>query len=149
MAALSVLVRPKCGQGSWATTPAPSPLDRQLHLDVGLSGTCDPFRVRECYLPLMLSFFSPNCCTWSTIVRWRLSLSAGIATQLVTRPPARGRACLSMRTTGARQVGMSSAGSQRCLRPCIRSVLRPRCCISCCTKLTLNANTEVLSSIWP
>src|ERR1700747_2940566 len=26
MAALSVLVRPKCGQGSWATTPAPSPV---------------------------------------------------------------------------------------------------------------------------
>ena len=34
---LSVVVRPKCGHGSWATTPARSPLDRQVRLDVGLS----------------------------------------------------------------------------------------------------------------
>ena len=32
----TVLVWPECGQGSWATTPAPSPLDGQVRLDVGL-----------------------------------------------------------------------------------------------------------------
>src|SRR5258708_7053006 len=45
MAVLSVLVRSKGGQGSWATTPAPSPLDSQVRLDVGLFETSDPFRV--------------------------------------------------------------------------------------------------------
>jgi hypothetical protein len=42
MAALSVLVRPKCGQGSWAATPAPSPLDSHSVFDVGLFETSDP-----------------------------------------------------------------------------------------------------------
>jgi hypothetical protein len=41
-----------------------------------------------------------------------------------------------MQTTGACQVGTSSAGSQRCLRSCMRAVVRPRCCTSCCTELT-------------
>src|SRR5438034_11349916 len=41
MAALSGQMR----QGSWATTPAPSSLDSQVRLDVGLSETSDPFRV--------------------------------------------------------------------------------------------------------
>src|SRR5258708_4652291 len=37
MAALSVVVWPKCGQGSRATRPARSPLDSQVRLDAGLS----------------------------------------------------------------------------------------------------------------
>ena len=43
----------------------------------------------------------------------------------------------SMRTTGACPVGTSSAGSQRCLRSCKRAAVRPCCCTSCCTALTL------------
>ena len=42
-----------------------------------------------------------------------------------------------MQTTGACQVGTSSAGSQRCLGSCVRAVVRPCCCTSCCTELTL------------
>ena len=42
-----------------------------------------------------------------------------------------------MQTIGACQVGISSAGSQRCLRSCMREVVRPCCCTFCCTKLTL------------
>src|SRR5438874_2665059 len=34
MAALSVVARPKCGQGSRATTPARSSFDRQVRLDL-------------------------------------------------------------------------------------------------------------------
>jgi hypothetical protein len=52
MAALSVLVRPKCGQGSWARAPARSFLDSQVHLDVGLS---EPVTApgHKCYRPLI------------------------------------------------------------------------------------------------
>jgi hypothetical protein len=39
-----------------------------------------------------------------------------------------GESAFWMQTTGAYQVGTSSAGSQRCLRSCIRAVVRPRCC---------------------
>ena len=42
-----------------------------------------------------------------------------------------------MQTTGACQVRTSLAGSQRCLRWCMRGVVRPCCCTSCCTDLTL------------
>jgi hypothetical protein len=42
-----------------------------------------------------------------------------------------------MQTTGACQVGTSSAGSQRCLRSCTQAVVRPCSCTSCCTGLTL------------
>ncbi len=42
-----------------------------------------------------------------------------------------------MRTTGAPQVRSTSAGSQRCLRSCMRAVVRPCCCTYCCTELTL------------
>jgi hypothetical protein len=48
---------------------------------------------------------------------------------------------LSMRTTGACQVGTSSAGSQRCLRSCMRAVVRPCCCTFCCTRLTCSRRT--------
>ena len=41
-----------------------------------------------------------------------------------------------MQTTGACQVRTSSAGSQRCLRSCMRAVVRPCCCTSCCMDLT-------------
>jgi hypothetical protein len=41
-----------------------------------------------------------------------------------------------IQTTGACQVGTSSAGSQRRLRSCMRAVVRSRCCTSCCTELT-------------
>ena len=42
-----------------------------------------------------------------------------------------------MQTTGACQVRTSLAGSQRCLRWCMRGVVRPCCCTSRCTDLTL------------
>jgi len=42
-----------------------------------------------------------------------------------------------MQTTGACQVGTSSAGGQRCLRSCRRAVACPCCCTSCCMALTL------------
>jgi hypothetical protein len=35
------------------------------------------------------------------------------------------------------RTGTSSAGSQRCLRSYMRAVVRPCCCTSCCTDLTL------------
>ena len=43
----------------------------------------------------------------------------------------------SMRTTGVPQVRPTSAGSQRCLRSCMRAVVRRCCCTHCCTELTL------------
>ena len=42
-----------------------------------------------------------------------------------------------MQTTGVCQVGTSSPGSQRCLHSCMRAVVRPCCCMYCCTDLTL------------
>ena len=38
-----------------------------------------------------------------------------------------------MQTTGASHDWPTSAGSQRCLWWRMRAVVRPRCCISCCT----------------
>jgi hypothetical protein len=52
--------------------------------------------------------------------------------------PRRPIACTtSMRTIGAYQVRASSAAKGRCLRSRVRAVVRPCCCISCCTDLTL------------
>jgi hypothetical protein len=42
-----------------------------------------------------------------------------------------------MQTTGACQVGTTTAASGRCLRSCMRAVVRPCCCTSCCTDFTL------------
>jgi hypothetical protein len=42
-----------------------------------------------------------------------------------------------MQTTGACQVGTSSAAHKRCLWSCMRAVVRRRCCTFCCTALTL------------
>jgi DNA-binding NarL/FixJ family response regulator len=91
MAALSVLVRPKCGQGNWATTPARSPLDSQVRLDVGLSGKVTSFRVRECSLPLMLSHLRHELLHVVHARPLVLPPSAAIVTQFVTRLQARGQ----------------------------------------------------------
>jgi hypothetical protein len=45
--------------------------------------------------------------------------------------------CIWLQTTGACQVGTTTAASERCLRSCMRVVVRPCCCTSCCTDLTL------------
>jgi hypothetical protein len=50
-----------------------------------------------------------------------------------------------MQTTGACQVGTDSPGSQRCLRPCMRVVVHPRCCTSCCTELIRKLSTVFTS----
>jgi hypothetical protein len=76
MAALSVLVRPKCGQGSWATTPARPLLDSQVRLDVGLSGTSDPFRVRELCRSRLLSYLGNDL---RRVVRTRPLVSVAVS----------------------------------------------------------------------
>jgi hypothetical protein len=48
----------------------------------------------------------------------------------------------SMRTMGACQVGTTTAASGRCLRSCMRAVVRPCCCASCCTDLTRNCRSS-------
>ncbi len=91
MAALSVLVRPKCGQGNWATTPARSPLDSQVRLDVGLSGKVTSSVSGNALCRSCFRIFAMSCCTWSTLVRWccrrrpRSLLSLLLASRLAAR----------------------------------------------------------------
>jgi hypothetical protein len=42
-----------------------------------------------------------------------------------------------MQTTGEHDDRSTSAAGQRCLRSRMRAVVRPHCCTSCCTELTL------------
>jgi hypothetical protein len=80
--------------------------------------------------------------TWersSVSVRWRPLLALAIVTHLVTRLWAGFGLATWMQTTGTSQVGMSSAGSQRCLRSCMRAVVRLHCCTSCCPKLAFSS----------
>jgi hypothetical protein len=74
-------------------------------------------------------FSALSSCIWSTIVRWRPSLSVAVVTQLVTHHRARSPACLSMRTIGnevsdgrlrRRPGGLHRSGTDSC---------RPGCCI--------------------
>jgi hypothetical protein len=50
-----------------------------------------------------------------------------------------GRTMLSiwMQTRGACQVGTTTTARGRCLRSCMRAIVRPRCCTGCCTELML------------
>ncbi len=78
--------------------------------------------------------------TWdrsSVSVRWRPLLAVAIVTHLVTRLRAGFGFTNWMQTTGAPEDRSTSAGSQRCLRSCMRAVVCPRCCTFCCTELTL------------
>jgi hypothetical protein len=52
-----------------------------------------------------------------------------------------------MQTTGACQVGTSSAGHKRCLWSCMRAVVRRRCCTFCCTALTLARQGNSVNSV--
>jgi hypothetical protein len=81
-----------------------------------------------------------SCLTWerpSVDVRWRPPLAVAIVTHLVTRLPAGFSLATWMQTTGACQVGTTAAASGHCRRSCMRAVVRPCCCTSCCTDLTL------------
>jgi len=47
-----------------------------------------------------------------------------------------------IQTTGVYEDAPTSAGSQRCLRSCMRAVVRPCCRTSCCTDLTLTRQAD-------
>ena len=89
----------------------------------------------------------PAGATARVAARWRNGPARGVTVLLLplARPVGPQRARRTgwadwpdlMRATGARQVRISSAAnSQRCLRSCMRAVVRPCCCTSCCTEMT-------------
>jgi hypothetical protein len=80
------------------------------------------------------------CLTWERPVRQCPLASPAVGGDCYSpgySAPGGSATATRMQTTDACDDYQTSAGSQRCLRSCMPAVARPRCCISCCTELTL------------